>query len=56
MSLIYWDTMLFVYWFEEHPAYVERIQQILARMEQRKDTLCTSSLRGRRELPALQDR
>lgn len=42
MSRIYWDSMLFVYWFEEHPAYVERIQYILTRMEQRKDSLCTS--------------
>jgi len=44
MSLIYWDTMLFVYWFEEHPVYAERMRHILARMEQRKDALCTSSL------------
>lgn len=43
MSLIYWDTMLFVYWFEEHPAYAERVRHILTRMEQRKDSLCTSS-------------
>jgi predicted nucleic acid-binding protein len=42
MSLIYWDTMLFVYWFEEHPVYAERIRHILTRMEQRKDALCTS--------------
>jgi predicted nucleic acid-binding protein len=44
MSLIYWDTMLFVYWLEEHPVYAERVQRILGRMEDRKDTLCTSSL------------
>ena len=43
MSLIYWDTMLFVYWFEEHPIHTERIRHILTRMEQRKDALCTSS-------------
>ena len=43
MSLIYWDTMLFVYWFEEHPVYAERIRHILSKMEQRKDALCTSS-------------
>jgi len=43
MSLIYWDTMLFVYWFEEHPVHAERVQHILTKMEQRKDTLCTSS-------------
>jgi predicted nucleic acid-binding protein len=43
MSLIYWDTMLFVYWFEAHPTYAERIRHILGKMEQRKDALCTSS-------------
>src|SRR4029077_744746 len=43
MSLIYWDTMLFIYWFEEHPVHAERIRHILKRMEQRKDELCTSS-------------
>jgi predicted nucleic acid-binding protein len=34
--------MLFIYWFEGHPAYAERIGHILARMEQRGDSLCTS--------------
>jgi uncharacterized protein len=43
MSLIYWDTMLFVYWFEEHPVHAERVRHILQRMEQRKDALCTGS-------------
>ncbi len=43
VSRIYWDSMLFVYWFEEHPAYIERMQHILTRMELRNDTLCTSS-------------
>jgi predicted nucleic acid-binding protein len=43
MSLVYWDTMLFVYWFDEHPVYAERVRHILSRMEQRKDALCTSS-------------
>lgn len=43
MSLIYWDTMLFIYWFEEHPLHTDRIRHILKRMEQRKDELCTSS-------------
>jgi predicted nucleic acid-binding protein len=43
MSLIYWDTMLFVYLFEDHPAHAERVQHILTKMEQRKDALCTSS-------------
>jgi len=43
MSLIYWDTMLFVYWFEEHPVHAARIRHFLTRMEKRKDVLCTSS-------------
>jgi len=43
MSLIYWDTMLFIYWVEEHPVLAERVRRIHSRMEERKDTLCTSS-------------
>jgi predicted nucleic acid-binding protein len=43
MSLIYWDTMLFVYLFEEHPVHAERVQHILMKMQQRNDALCTSS-------------
>jgi uncharacterized protein len=43
MSRIYWDTMLFVYWLEDHPLYAKRVRHILSQMEQRKDQLCTSS-------------
>lgn len=43
MSRIYWDTMLFVYWLEDHPLYAKRVQHILSRMKQRQDQLCTSS-------------
>src|SRR5438105_3544792 len=43
MSLVYWDTLLLIYWFEEHPQYADPIRHILKRMEQRKDDLCTSS-------------
>lgn len=43
MSRIYWDTMLFVYWLEDNPAYVKRIQQILSKMEERRDRLFTSA-------------
>ncbi|MGC9292531.1 MAG: type II toxin-antitoxin system VapC family toxin [Acidobacteriaceae bacterium] len=43
MSRIYWDTMLFVYWLEDNPQYAPRVQQIYERMEQRRDTLCTSA-------------
>lgn len=43
MSGIYWDTMLFVYWLEDHPVYAKRVQHILAKMEERQDRLCTSA-------------
>jgi predicted nucleic acid-binding protein len=43
MSRIYWDTMLFVYWLEDHPLYAKRVRHILSKMEQRQDQLFTSS-------------
>jgi len=43
MSRIYWDTMLFVYWMEGHPKYGRRVQEMHRRMEERRDTLCTSA-------------
>jgi predicted nucleic acid-binding protein len=43
MSKIYWDTMLFVYWLEDHPVYAKQIQQIVSKMQQRQDRLCTST-------------
>jgi len=43
MSVIYWDTMLFVYWLEEHTDYAPRVRTILSRIEEREDVLCTSS-------------
>jgi predicted nucleic acid-binding protein len=42
MSRIYWDTMLFVYFIEDHPQYKPRVKSILATMHRRQDTLCTS--------------
>lgn len=42
-SRIYWDTMLFIYWIEEHPEHAGRVQRILARMEARGDQLCSSA-------------
>ncbi len=44
MSRIYWDTMLFVYWIEDHPRYARRIRQLLLKMNRREDQLCTSTL------------
>jgi uncharacterized protein len=43
MSRIYWDTMLFIYWLEDHPRYGDRVQQIFERMKRRRDQLCTST-------------
>ncbi len=42
MSRIYWDTMLFVYLIEAHPKHGVRAKEMLATMERRRDTLCTS--------------
>jgi predicted nucleic acid-binding protein len=42
MSLIYWDTMLFVYWLEEHPVYLPKVQHVLGKMAERGDQLCAS--------------
>ena len=43
MSRVYWDTMLFIYWLEDHPRYGNRVQQIFERMRDRQDELCTSA-------------
>lgn len=42
MSLVYWDTMLFIYWLEAHPQHGKQVEQIHRRMVQRHDQLCTS--------------
>ena len=42
MSLIYWDTMLFIYWLEANPSHVRQVEKIYNRMEERGDQLCTS--------------
>jgi uncharacterized protein len=44
MSLIFWDTMLFVYLIEERPGLSGRVTEIRERMLARKDRLCTSAL------------
>ncbi len=43
MSRIYWDSMLFIYWLENHPRYAGRVQQIRESMKKREDRLCTSA-------------
>ncbi len=44
MSRIYWDSMLFIYLLEGHPAYSKRVQHLLQRAYERGDTLHTSFL------------
>ena len=43
MSRVYWDTMLFIYWLEDHPQYARRVDAIHSRMEQRHDQLITGA-------------
>lgn len=43
MSRIYWDTMLFIYWLEEHPIFAKRVGEIRRRMETRHDQLITGA-------------
>ena len=43
MSRIYWDTMLFIYWLEDHPQLAKRVGAIRSRMEDRDDTLITGA-------------
>jgi predicted nucleic acid-binding protein len=42
MSRIYWDTMLFIYYFEGHSDFGPRVRQIHREMMRREDVLCTS--------------
>ncbi len=42
MSLIYWDTMLFVYWLEGSSDFANRVGELHERMAIRGDRLCTS--------------
>lgn len=42
MSLIYWDSMMFVYMLEAHPTYGPLVNKILDNMIRRGDTLSTS--------------
>ena len=42
MARICWDTMLFVYWLEDHPEYAGRVEEVWSRMQSRRDSLCSS--------------
>jgi uncharacterized protein len=43
VSRIYWDTMLFIYWLEDHPQFAKRVDAIHSRMQERKDQLITGA-------------
>lgn len=44
MSRIYWDTMLLIYLFEDHPTFSARVRHLLERTRRRGDSLFTSYL------------
>ncbi|SRR5258706_8757404 len=44
MALVFWDTNLFIYLLEEHPAFGESVRQLRRRMIERADGLATSAL------------
>ena len=43
MSRIYWDTMLYIYWLDDHPEHGPKIDWLFNRMNERGDVLCASS-------------
>jgi len=43
VSRIYWDTMLFIYWLEDHPQFAKRVNAIHSRMQERNDQLLTGA-------------
>lgn len=44
MSLVYWDTMLFVYLIENKSPFGESVTSVRRRMIERGDRLCTGAL------------
>ena len=43
MSRVYWDSMLFIYWLEDHEQYAKQVDAIHSRMKQRQDRLITGA-------------
>ena len=43
MSRVYWDSMLFIYWLEDHPQYAKQVDAIHSRMKQRQDRPITGA-------------
>jgi len=44
VSRVYWDSMLFIYWLEDHPKFAKRVNAIHSRMEERGDWLITGAI------------
>lgn len=44
MSLVFWDTNLFIYLIEQHPTFGPVVEGIRERMRKRNDRLCTTAL------------
>jgi predicted nucleic acid-binding protein len=44
MSVVFWDTNLFIYLVERHPQFFPVVDTIRRRMRRRNDRLCTSTL------------
>jgi predicted nucleic acid-binding protein len=42
VSLVYWDTSLFIYLLEEDPNFYNIVERLLIKMNERGDSLCTS--------------
>jgi len=43
VSRVYWDTMIFIYWLEDHPQFARRVGAIYSRMQARQDQLITGA-------------
>ena len=43
MSRVYWDSMLFIYWLEDHERYAKQVDAVHSRMTQRQDRLITGA-------------
>jgi predicted nucleic acid-binding protein len=44
VTRVFWDTMLFIYLFSDHPEYADQVRTLLTRSYKRGDTLLTSHL------------
>ncbi len=44
MTRVYWDTIFFIYWFENHPVHAPRVDHIFRSIQSRGDRLCASYL------------